>query len=86
MGVEIITKDDLEVFRKQLLEDIRELFEEQARPKKWLKTNEVLKLLKMSDVTLQHLRSNGTIPFKKLGGICYYDIGELEKVLTSSSL
>lgn len=81
MTIEVITKEDLEEFRKKLLDDMKEIILQQPTAKKWLKTNEVLKRLDISDVTLQHLRANGTIPFKKLGGICYYNVLELEKAM-----
>lgn len=80
MSVEIVTKEDLQEFGAQLLKDIKGLLDNN-RPKKWIKTQEVLDMLGMSDVTLQTLRSKGIIPFKKLGGICYYNIEEIEEVM-----
>jgi hypothetical protein len=80
MGIEVITTEDLAGFRLQLLKDIENLLEIKKN-KKWLKTGEVLELLGMSDVTLQTLRNKGIIPFKKLGGICYYNADELDEVL-----
>jgi hypothetical protein len=35
--------------------------------KKWLKTHEVRKLLNVSGGTMQRLRTNGTLPYKKGG-------------------
>ncbi len=80
MGVEVITTEDLASFRLQLLKDIENLLEIKKN-KKWLKTGEVLELLDMSDVTLQTLRNKGIIPFRKLGGICYYNVDELDEAL-----
>lgn len=81
MGLEVLTANDLETFRTKLLGDI-ELLMHRKRPKKWLKTNEVMELLGMSEVTLQTLRNRKQIPFKKLGGICYYNAEELDDFLT----
>jgi len=81
MGVEFITKEDLDEFRKQLLQDLGKLFADHKERKRWLKTPDVMDLLGISDVTLSNLRASGTIPFKKLGGICYYDREELERTL-----
>jgi hypothetical protein len=82
MAAEIITKEDLQEFGNNLLNQIRGLlgqsFEE---PKKWLKSYQVKNLLKISDNTLQTLRDNGTIPFTKLGGILYYNNDDINKVL-----
>ena len=82
MGLEVLTEDDLENFRTKLLDDIEVLLN-RKRPKKWLKTNEVMELLGMSEVTLQTLRNRKQIPFKKLGGICYYNAEELDEYLTN---
>jgi len=82
MGVEVITTDDLNNFKVQLLKDIENLLEIK-RNKKWLKTAEVLERLDMSDATLQTLRNRGVIPFKKLGGICYYNAEALDEALES---
>jgi DNA-binding Xre family transcriptional regulator len=80
MGLEVLTCDDLEQFRVKLLKDIETLINTK-RPKKWLKTNEVMELLGMSEVTLQTLRNRRQIPFRKLGGICYYNAEELDEFL-----
>jgi hypothetical protein len=83
MNVEILTKEDLQAFRVQLLNDIRELFA--ARPKApekvWLKTREVKKVLKISSNTLQNLRITGKLHPTKLGGIFYYSQEEIHKLL-----
>lgn len=81
MGLEVLTENDLENFRTRLLADMEALLSIK-RPKKWLKTNEVMELLGMSEVTLQTLRNRKQIPFKKLGGICYYNAEELDEYLT----
>jgi DNA-binding Xre family transcriptional regulator len=80
MGVEIVTVEDLENFRIKLLKDLENLLQSH-KPKKWLKTHEVTEMLGMSEVTLQTLRNNGIIPFRKLDGICYYNVDELDEVL-----
>ena len=82
MAVEIITKEDLQEFGKNLLNQIRGLLGQSLEePKKWLKTYQVKNLLKISDNTLQTLRDNGTIPFTKIGGILYYNYEDINKVL-----
>lgn len=82
MGLQVLTADDLDKFREQLLADIEKLLNTK-RPKKWLKTNEVMEMLGMSEVTLQTLRNKGQIPFKKLGGTVYYNAEELDEFLTA---
>ncbi len=73
MAAEIITKEDLQEFGQQLLNQIKSLLGHAIEePKKWLKSYQVTNMLKISDNTLQTLNNNGTIPFTKIGGILYY--------------
>lgn len=82
MAAEIITKEDLELFREKLLQDIKGLLAgRKDEPKKWLKTYQVKNLLKISNNTLQVLRDSGTIPFTKVGGILYYKYEDIMEVL-----
>jgi len=82
MAAEIITKEDLQEFGKDLLNQIRGLLgQSSTEPKKWLKSYQVKNLLKISDNTLQTLRDNGTIPFTKIGGILYYNNEDIDKML-----
>ena len=71
MKVELITREDLEVFKKDILEEIRRNRlhprKTEQEPKEWLKSYEVRKLLGISAGTLQNLRLNGTLPFTKIG-------------------
>ena len=81
MAAEIITKEDLQEFREQLLQDIKQLLGTQLNePKKLLKSYQVKHMLKISSGTLQTLRTNGTLPYKKVGGIIYYQYEDLLKL------
>lgn len=48
MATEIITTEDLQIFKNELLDDIKKLFNSKNDPtaKKWLKSYEVRQLLK----------------------------------------
>ncbi|MBO0340218.1 MAG: helix-turn-helix domain-containing protein [Allomuricauda sp.] len=83
MGATIITTEDLMEFKMELLEDIKELLENQNGQlnKRWMKSNEVRELLGISPGTLQNLRVNGTLPFTRIGGVLYYDHGEIMEIL-----
>lgn len=83
MSVEIITKEDLQHFRKQLLEDLQQMLSKRQSaqfPKRVLKSAEVRRLLQISPATLQTLRINGTLPFTKVGGTIYYRCEDIEKL------
>ena len=82
MSVEIITKDDLEKFKDELVKELVEkLIPLKSEPKKWLKNSDVRKLLSVSLGTLQNLRLNGTLRFTKIGGTTYYKAEDVEKML-----
>ncbi|WP_245842880.1 helix-turn-helix domain-containing protein [Pontibacter ummariensis] len=83
MSVEIITKEDLQSFRRQLLEDLRQLLSKrpQQTQKLVLKSAEVRRLLQISPSTLQTLRINGTLPFTRIGGTIYYRSEDIERLM-----
>lgn len=82
MTVEIITKEDLQQFRKQLLDDLKQIIHQKnSQQKEWLKSPEVKKLLQISSGTLQTLRINGTLRFAKIGGMLFYKYEDIEKLL-----
>ena len=87
MAVQIITPEDLEIFRVTLLKDLKEILAQQNQPeKKWLKSKEVRSLLNISSGTLQTHRINGTISYTKVGGIIYYDQVDIHKLLTRNKV
>ena len=83
MPTSIITTDDLREFKLELLEEIKELLTTSggSKGKQWLKSTEVMELLKISPGTLQNLRVNGTLPYTKIGGLIYYDATEIDRVM-----
>ena len=83
MSVKILTTEDLMEFKVELLEEIQELLQGQKPriAKRWLKSADVIDLLKISPGTLQNLRVNGTLPYTKIGGLIFYDAMEIEEVL-----
>lgn len=82
MAVSIITKEDLQEFKDELLEEIKNLFHiKTSEQKLWLRSFEVKELLKISSGTLQNLRVNGTLRFSRVGGTLYYNYQDIEKML-----
>ena len=70
-------------FKQELLAEIQKLLSQrQTTPaRKWLKSNEVRRLLLLSPGTLQNLRVNGTLPFTKIGGVIFYDYDDIQKMI-----
>lgn len=78
-----VTVADLMRFRINLLKELSKVIAAQQSlpPKRWLKSHEVQKLLKISPGTLQHLRDSGRMKFSKVGGIIFYDMGDVEEMI-----
>jgi hypothetical protein len=82
MNVELITKQDLREFKNDLLNEIKQIIKPgQGQSKQWLKSVEVRKLLNISPGTLQNLRINGTLSYSKIGGMMYYKLEDIHKLL-----
>ena len=80
MNIEVITKDELEKFKNEIIKEINSGNNSQMQ-KKWLRSKEVIKILGISPGTLQNMRINGSIPFTRLGSTLFYDWGEIQRIL-----
>ena len=84
MAIEVVTKEDLQEFRLQLLKDIRELLPtERKLVKPWLKNSEVRQLLNVSSNTIQRLRIAGKLRSTKIGGVHFYRYEDIEKLMNN---
>lgn len=88
MAHEIITIEDLQQFRLQLLEELKCLIQPANSPpqKEWLKSSDVRKMLGISHGTLQNLRIKGVLPYRKLGGIMFYRYDDIVRVLNGAKV
>ena len=78
---QMVTKRDLLNFGNLLLSEIKNTATTDTQPKQWLKSAEVREILKISPGTLQNLRINGTLKYKRIGGIIYYNYEDIVKML-----
>ena len=83
MAQQIVTIEDLQQFRLQLLEDLKVLIQPASNPsqREWLKSSDVRKMLGISHGTLQNLRIKGVLPYQKLGGIMFYRYEDIARLL-----
>ena len=85
MEISIVTKEDLQEFKVELIETIEALLSNQPEKNEdnqvWLKSHHVQRMLGISAATLQNLRVNGTMPYSKVGGVIFYDKNEVLEVL-----
>lgn len=81
MPLELLTRQDLLEFKKELLDELQKLFPGDGRnTSTLLKSREVCTLLRISPGTLQNLRKNETLCYIRIGGILYYDREDIEKL------
>lgn len=87
MEIDIVTKEDLNRFRGQLLEDIKSLLLPRSElPKTWISSSEVRRLLKISQSSLNTLRVKEGLNASKLLGTMYYNINEINKLLEKNAV
>jgi hypothetical protein len=84
MKIELVTLNDLQSFKEEIIAEISTLLEGKTRPKKWLRSADVKEMLNISDGTLQTLRVNGTLPYTKMGKTMYYEYSDVTKILTEN--
>jgi len=85
MSIEFVTKEDLRIFRMDLLNDIKALLsqniQENDSPVQGLKTKGVRKILGCSVNKLMSLRVARKIRWKKIGGTVYYNAEDVKRLL-----
>ncbi|NIJ52171.1 helix-turn-helix domain-containing protein [Dyadobacter arcticus] len=86
MNIEVITKEDLQVLRRELLEDLKQLMSgSKHEPKKWLRSADVRKMLNISAGTLQNLRINGQLRPSKIGGSFFYAFQDIQSLMQADT-
>lgn len=85
MSMEIVTREDLQIFRLQLLKDIQEIIsrvkDSTYNKPEGYKTVHVRKMLGCSINKLVLLRTTGKIRVKKIGGTLYYNKEDIKRLL-----
>ncbi len=83
MKMDIITMEDLQQFKTDFLEEMKGIIgqKKESQNKQWLRSSEVRKMLNISPGTLQNLRVNGTLPFRKIGGSMFYSKSEIDQIM-----
>ncbi|WP_276372934.1 helix-turn-helix domain-containing protein [Chryseolinea sp. H1M3-3] len=84
MTYEVITNEDLQKFRLQLLEDLKAFMQPSQHAKEWLKSSEVRKMLGISHGTLQNLRIKNVLPYQKIGGLMFYKYDDIIALLEAN--
>lgn len=73
MAIEVVTKEDLQAFKAELLAEIKIILQGAGHQRdRFLKSYQVKDLLNVSTGTLHKLRHNGTLPYTKIDGLYLY--------------
>jgi predicted site-specific integrase-resolvase len=81
MAVNILTREDLEEFKQELLKELIEIINPETTVKPWLRSYEVRKMLNISTATLMALRIKGILPYCRMGGSLFYKYEDVLKAL-----
>jgi len=86
MAAEIVTKEDLQELRFQIVGDLKSLLDLAAkggeRDLRGYRSRDVRNLLGCSAGKLKALRAAGKIKVKKIGGTLYYSKEDVRRLLT----
>ena len=87
MTVNLITNEELQKLKTELLTEIKILLSElsPAKQKKWLKSWEVREIMGISRGTLQNLYTSGQLPGNRIGGLTFYDYEDILKLMKGDS-
>jgi hypothetical protein len=83
MTIDVITREDLQRLKAELLEEIRLVVAAKSHTdEKWLRSADVRRMLAISAGTLQNLRIQGLLSYTKLGGSFFYKREDIEMMLS----
>jgi len=85
--MEIVTKEMFEDFKIELNEQLMELKNavQNKQTKKIMKNKELKEYLGVSYSTLDKMRANNVIPYKKIMGNYYYSFEDINRILQFKS-
>ncbi|MEJ5055069.1 helix-turn-helix domain-containing protein [Sphingobacterium sp. MYb382] len=85
MEINLVTKEDLIVFKAEMLVAIQEALNKASEnglaKKQWFRSADVRRMLGISGGTLQALRINSKLSYRKIGGSMFYHASDIEKML-----
>jgi hypothetical protein len=87
MEINLITTDDFNQFRVELIAEIKDLLiSDPHRYPKWVRSADVKKILGVSSSTLQNMRVQGHIPYSKISGITFYPLQDIYHILEQNKV
>lgn len=88
MAANVVTPEDLERFKAELLSEIEKIIKgaNGYSSQKWLRSPDVRRLLNISPGTLQNLRVNGSLPYTRIGSTLFYNLEDIQRVLEENRI
>ncbi|MFD2599022.1 helix-turn-helix domain-containing protein [Sphingobacterium corticis] len=80
MKIDFVSREELAALKAELLKEIKDILKEKVNggiSQQWFRSADVRKLLGISAGTLQNFRINGTLPYRKVGGIMFYSRADI---------
>ena len=88
MGVELITNEDFQKFKMELIEEIKVMIKEISNKNDipWIKSSIVKEELSISHGKLQNLRNKGILPYSDIDGTFFYSIEDINRVFEKNKI
>lgn len=83
MEIDILTRNDFEAFKVEILETIKAYMQHSKTEREWLRSKEVRTMLNISYGTLQNLRIKKILNPTKIEGVYYYRLSEIQAILNA---
>ena len=87
MSIEIVTIQDFNSFKEEVLKALKQSNTQNTQHPKWVRGSKLQEMFEISASTLQTLKASGAITHSKLNGIVYFDsesvIANLNKNMTT---
>jgi hypothetical protein len=86
MHIEVITKDDLQQLKQEIINSLASLVQGKNTNPQWLKSAQVREMLTISAGTLQSYREKGILPYTRIGETIFYDRNDIEQILNDNKV
>ena len=90
MNISVLTNEEMQEFKKAMIEEFESILKKHLEKINnepevvLLKSHQVQRMLAISPGTLQNMRTNGTLPYSKVGGITYYLKADILKIINDN--
>lgn len=87
MKLNLMTSEELLLFKSELIQEIERILQiASSQKQKWLRSQDVQDLLRISAGTLHNLREKRILPHSKISGIIFYDYDDIIDLLKKNKI